>query len=690
MSKETARRQFALQVVLDLATAEVVQAWRSVGVDTLLLKGPVLAQHLYDAAELRGYGDIDLLVPPEHLQQAGEVLRELGYVAPIPGARRVHVHATTWTRERGGQRVEVDLHDGFHGIPGPSRRLWDEWSVDASPVPVGGVPVSAPSAASLAVLVALHAATREPGKHKPLEDLSRAVARFDRATWRAAEAQARRLDCAGRFLTGLELIPAGRALVVEEGFSAPRSADDIVAASGVMEAWNWSALMQARGKDFWRVLATAVWPDAGVLRAQPHYRDPLLRHRLERFGRGLRAAPRAVAVARSGVRSQGMQQTEGRSGSQGRATPAVPPHGLRRWGRLIVRLVAFAVGLLRSAAALIRVPAPKEVRKRQLGGFEMPIEAADRYLVDGQAGLDDPSRHWLREEVRRTASSGPILDAGCGPGHDAGALAAELDAVIVGCDRSPTMLSVAKARHALLVQAEMARMPFGDGAFDVVYARNALEYALDPLAALAELCRVANRRLVVGFFAVRERREVLLFGATGAAESIPFAELQEFWQQRPEWDVAGMALGGGRYGLVAGPGSGQQAWGPLERDRRWTPRARARLLLMCQWRLFVVRSAMRFLSPERVSRLLPGRGLADGQHALAHVMEAAASLPWRPLCLEQSLVLASLVTPADVVLAAGRDEQGWAMHAWVDRAGERLEPVPDARAFTELRRISLR
>ena len=48
---------------LDRATAEVVFAWRQAGVRSVMLKGPAVSRWLYREDEVRGYSDIDLLVP---------------------------------------------------------------------------------------------------------------------------------------------------------------------------------------------------------------------------------------------------------------------------------------------------------------------------------------------------------------------------------------------------------------------------------------------------------------------------------------------------------------------------------------------------------------------------------------------------------------------------------------------------
>lgn len=89
-----------------------------------------------------------------------------------------------------------------------------------------------------------------------------------------------------------------------------------------------------------------------------------------------------------------------------------------------------------------------------------------------------------------------VLDAGCGGGLVAKGLA-EVGAVVVGLDQSPSSLQVARRAvgavaggrfHAAGGQLE--RLPFADGAFDAVVAADVLEHVPDLPAVVRELSRV--------------------------------------------------------------------------------------------------------------------------------------------------------------------------------------------------------
>jgi SAM-dependent methyltransferase len=93
---------------------------------------------------------------------------------------------------------------------------------------------------------------------------------------------------------------------------------------------------------------------------------------------------------------------------------------------------------------------------------------------------------------------GDVVDAGCGTGR---ALRALREAVgprgrVVGADLTPEMLRVAaeqgRARYALLVEADAARMPLANASQDLVFAAGLVHHLDDPAAGLREFARVVR------------------------------------------------------------------------------------------------------------------------------------------------------------------------------------------------------
>lgn len=86
-----------------------------------------------------------------------------------------------------------------------------------------------------------------------------------------------------------------------------------------------------------------------------------------------------------------------------------------------------------------------------------------------------------------------LLDAGCGAGQ-AAADAAASGASVSGIDASEPLLEIARRRTPSgdFQVGDIEALPFGDCSFDAVTAFNAIQYATDPAAAVAELARVCR------------------------------------------------------------------------------------------------------------------------------------------------------------------------------------------------------
>jgi SAM-dependent methyltransferase len=82
---------------------------------------------------------------------------------------------------------------------------------------------------------------------------------------------------------------------------------------------------------------------------------------------------------------------------------------------------------------------------------------------------------------------GRVLDAGCGDGVFARALAAP---VVVGIDAAPGMVERARARGVDAREADIEQLPFPDGEFDVVVCNWVLYHLRDVEAGVRELARV--------------------------------------------------------------------------------------------------------------------------------------------------------------------------------------------------------
>lgn len=97
-----------------------------------------------------------------------------------------------------------------------------------------------------------------------------------------------------------------------------------------------------------------------------------------------------------------------------------------------------------------------------------------------------------------------ILDVGCGTGFGTLGLLEHVDHV-TGLDQSPHQLAHARAKispeHLTLTLGDAERLPFEDGAFDIVWSSGSIEYWPRPVETLTEMrrvCRPGGQVLVVG------------------------------------------------------------------------------------------------------------------------------------------------------------------------------------------------
>jgi len=102
-----------------------------------------------------------------------------------------------------------------------------------------------------------------------------------------------------------------------------------------------------------------------------------------------------------------------------------------------------------------------------------------------------------------------VLDVGCGAGEFL-AFVSALGAEAVGVDPAEGMRALGMERGRDIRDADAEHLPFTDGAFDVVTAFNALQFAYDTFDALDEMARVAQPggRIVIANWAERERNDL--------------------------------------------------------------------------------------------------------------------------------------------------------------------------------------
>jgi hypothetical protein len=282
----------AKALAADAAAREVVRAWRARGIDSILLKGPTTAEWLYPHAA-RGYADADLLVAPDRVLPAANVLEELGF-APVH--QHVSDHAHPWVR--GSDQAAVDLHVT---VWGPSRNpqwVWAELQDWVVPFALGQETVRALSLPARALHITLHAAQHRDTPRQP-EDLRRLLAQTSVAQWREAERLADRLWALLPMAIGLALEPDGERLLAELPLVRAAAAAERDGARLAVGFTRLSAAPGLRGKA--AVIATAVRSaaeDVAVDQHAPHPRRTRLAAYARRVAWLIAQAPATVVSLR--------------------------------------------------------------------------------------------------------------------------------------------------------------------------------------------------------------------------------------------------------------------------------------------------------------------------------------------------------------------------------------------------------
>jgi SAM-dependent methyltransferase len=151
---------------------------------------------------------------------------------------------------------------------------------------------------------------------------------------------------------------------------------------------------------------------------------------------------------------------------------------------------------------------PEELRPRRRPAWRYFDTVAERYPPqvdeDGRLTMDEGDWRAVQFFVDEMRGRQRVLDVGSGSGHPS-LLVAETVAEVVGVDRAPGMVALARRRAAKLgrrnvwfLVADAGRLPFCEGTFDGAELLGALESMDEALLALREVFRaLATGGLVV-------------------------------------------------------------------------------------------------------------------------------------------------------------------------------------------------
>lgn len=168
-------------------------------------KGAALAATLYGDLSQREYGDLDILVPPEHVAEGERLLNALGFGGPLHDAQLRHTflaYQRQYAFVHDAIRVSVDLHWHFNGVH--SRfplRPEDVWR-DLVRVQMGDRSIATLGGANLALLLAGHGTKERWKKLGWVRDFAMMLERHPDLDWQAVFARARAAGCGNAVLLG--------------------------------------------------------------------------------------------------------------------------------------------------------------------------------------------------------------------------------------------------------------------------------------------------------------------------------------------------------------------------------------------------------------------------------------------------------------------------------------------------------
>jgi hypothetical protein len=173
--------------------AGAIAALRGAGIETVLLKGAALTAVYQQDLGARPMNDVDVLLRPEQVPEAVEVLDNLGWrlvedrpMGDRPVAylmRTTHSHAV-----RAADGNELDLHWSPVWEPGPDEGIWQ----DARPVEVAGTETLVPSATDQLVIACVHGVLWIPSPLRWIADAAVVLSvAGDEVDWDLLERRAR-------------------------------------------------------------------------------------------------------------------------------------------------------------------------------------------------------------------------------------------------------------------------------------------------------------------------------------------------------------------------------------------------------------------------------------------------------------------------------------------------------------------
>jgi hypothetical protein len=188
------------------ALITILNQFEAQDIPVLPFKGPTLSQVVYGEYVHRHYRDIDIVVPPTHMQLATSVLSDMGYesVREMTPRQRRHHFSSAKSIELQRDGVVIELHQRLTTVPGDI--VETSSVIDRSDsIKIEGIEVPSLQPLDRLLLLCAHGTRHHWFRLKWLCDVTYLIARHD-FDWSAVLSEAQQRQCLRRLLFGLSLV----------------------------------------------------------------------------------------------------------------------------------------------------------------------------------------------------------------------------------------------------------------------------------------------------------------------------------------------------------------------------------------------------------------------------------------------------------------------------------------------------
>jgi hypothetical protein len=295
--------ELALSEAVPLAHALVNRVAHDEGVRLLFIKGPAAAEQGLRAP--RTSLDVDALVDPSGRHLLAERLTDLGWVDAHPYTSPTVLPMHSLTHRHRGWPCELDLHDRFPGFFAEPQEVFERLWERRGTVTVAAQDVPCPDRAGQTLVLALHA-LRDRNDRAKADELTKLVEQVVADATEASLGELAELardlgaaDTAAPFLDQVGAPPVGRGTTGQDDLRAWHLRTEPATTTAV--SW----IHELRTVPWYRwpgyLWYAATLSEVELRLAEPNLpegRGPLMRARVRRLRRGLRALPAAVRAVR--------------------------------------------------------------------------------------------------------------------------------------------------------------------------------------------------------------------------------------------------------------------------------------------------------------------------------------------------------------------------------------------------------